>query len=266
MQIIKKSKTGLIPLLILAVLCLKCSKDSMSINHENDPPPIPPTTAQGPGGPAYMHGKLRDYLRPEWSATNTHLYLMNKNDYTDTLLHVFVNSTDGSFLITELPVDTIDLIIVGTTFLSVKINSLILQSDHNSFHNIGPEGLWIDSTLFMVAVADSVPRPNMPQYGVLGYGNALGVHFDPGVEESEALTILAEFPYDTLRVFPDSINGDGYDVIYPQSTNSLIFQRLLYFNWHQRVREAGPMIAVVQPLSWRSLSARKDVVELPHQR
>lgn len=263
---IDKIKKRLIALIIFALLFLKCGKDPTGVKPQNVLPQIPPTIAQGAGGPAYMRGDLRDYLRPERSATNTHLYLMNSNDYTDTLLHVFVNSQSGNFLITELPVDTIDLIIVGTTFLSVKINSFILRSDHNSFDNLGPEGLWIDSTLFMVAVAESVPRPNMPQQGVIGYGNAIVVHFKPGVEESEALTILAEFPYDTLRVFPDSINGDGYDVIYPPNTNSLIFQRLFYFNWHQRVREAGAGILVVQPLSWRSLSARGEVVELPRHR
>lgn len=250
-----------------ALVFFSCSKDPASSDHEKDPLSILPTITQGPGGPAYMQGKLRDYLKPDQPATNTHLYLMNQLDYTDTLLHLFVNSRDGSFLITELPVDTIDLIIVGTTFLSVKINSFILRNDLNSFHNIGPEGLWIDSTLFMVAVADSVPRPDMPQLGVLGYGKALVVHFNPGVEEGEALAVLEEFPYDTLRVFPDSIYGDGYAVIYPQNTNSLMFQRLRYFNWHRLVREAGPGIAVVQPLNWRSLSARGEEVELTrHQK
>lgn len=206
-----------------------------------------------------MRGTLKDYLRPQRPATNTHLYLMHQSDYTDTLLHVFVNSTDASFLITELPIDTINLIVVGTTFLSVKISAFTLRGDHNSFHNLGTEGLWMDSTLFMVAVADSVPRSNMPDFGVLGYGNALGVHFNPDVQEPEALNILSAFPFDTLRVFPDSLNGDGYYVIYARNTNSLIFQRLLYFNWHQRIREAGPIIAVVMPISNQGLTVEKEV-------
>ncbi len=259
MKFIEKKKSRLIALPILALLCLKCSKDPMSVNHENNPPPIPTTTTQGPGGPAFMRGKLRDYLRPERSATNTHLYLMNQSNYTDTLFNVFVNSTDGSFLITELPIDTIDLIIVGTTFLSAKISSLILRSDHNSFHNLGPEGLWIDSTLFMVAIADSVPRPNMPQFGMLGYVNSLGVRFDLGIEQSEALRILGAFVYDTLQVYPDSLNGSLFYVIYEPNTNTLISPRLLYLNWRPEVLEAGPVIVVANHLNTHMLFGNEAV-------
>lgn len=206
-----------------------------------------------------MRGTLRDYLKPERPATNTHLYLMNQSDYTDTLLHVFVNSTDASFLITELPIDTIDLIIVGTTFLSAKANAFALRSNHNSFHNLGAEGLWVDSTVYMVAIADSVPRPNMPQVGVLGYANGLGVRFDPDVQENEALNILSTFPYDTLRSYPDSIAGISFNVIYPPNTNSLIPIRLLFFNWSPLIRGASAVVAVVMPIGDQSAAGRKEV-------
>ncbi|MBI5473737.1 MAG: hypothetical protein HY961_15470 [Ignavibacteriae bacterium] len=246
---------------LLVGISLSCKDLGEEPFHEPPPPPeiIPTTVAYGPGGPAYMRGTLKDYLKPERAATNTHLYLMNQEDYSDTLLHVFVNSTDASFVITELPVDTVDLIAVGTTFLSVKFDAFTLRGEHNSFHNVGPEGLWIDSTLFMVEIADSVPRPNMPPIGVLGYGNVLVVHFKPDVQEPEALNILSTFPFDTVRVYPDSTSGDGYGVLYPRNTNSLIFQRLLYFNCHQRVREAGPGILVVTPLGSEIAVERKEV-------
>lgn len=246
---------------------LSCSDVGVTPPSQEEPLPIIPTTiAAGPGGPAYMRGTLSDYLKPERSATNTHLYLMNRNDYTDTLLHVLVNSTDASFLITELPVDTIDLIVVGTTFLSAKISSLILWNNHNSFDNLGNVGLWVDSTLYMVAVADSVPRPNMPQVGILGYVNGLGVRFDPGIQEGQALTILSALPYDTLRAFPDSINGILFYVIYPRNTNSLISERLLYFNWLPEIWEAGSVITVVNPLNRYTMLVGKEVVEMSRSR
>jgi hypothetical protein len=246
MKYIEKRKSGIIVLFILALLFLTCSKDPTNVKPKNEPPPIPPTTAHGPGGPAYMYGKLKDYLRPERSATNTHLYLMNENDYTDTLLHVFVNSTDGSFMITELPVDTIDLIIVGTTFLSAKISSLILRSDHNSFHNLGPEGLWIDSTLFMVAIADSVPRPKMPMYGLLGYDNSIVLHFKPGIGEVTAQALAGTFPRDTVFTFGDTLQGLVLRIIYPPRTNWLISHRLEFFNWQSEC-VGSPILVQITP-------------------
>jgi len=228
-----------------------------------EPPPIIPTTiATGPGGPAYMRGILRDYLRPERRATNTHLYLMSRDDYTDTLLHIFVNSTNASFLITELPVDTVDLIVVGTTFLSAKISSLVLRNNHNSFDNLGSAGLWVDSTLYMVAVADSVPRPNMPQFGTLGYVNGIGVRFDAGTLHSTALNILSVFAYDTVRIFPDSLSGDLFGVIYPPNNNSVISHRLFYFVWLPQVHEIGPVLVVANPETTTIVVGLKQEVEM----
>lgn len=202
-----------------------------------------------------MRGTLRDYLKPERPATNTHLYLMNQSDYADTVLHVFVNSTDASFLITELPVDTIDLIIVGTTFLSAKISSLVLLNNHNSFHNLGPEGLWMDSTLFMVAIADSVPRPNIPMFGLLGYDNSIVLHFRPGISELNAQALAASFPLDTVFTFGDTSQGLVLRVIYPPRTNSLISARLLFFNWNSEC-SASPILVQITPKTRRLIEGR----------
>ena len=180
---------------------------------------------------------------------------MNRNDYTDTLLYVLVNSTDASFLITELPVDTIDLIIVGTTFLSAKISTLILRSDHNSFHNLGPEGLWIDSTLFMVAIADSVPRPNMPMYGLLGYDNSIVLHFKLGIAEVTAQTLAGTFPKDTVFTFGGTLQGLVLRIIYPPRTNSLISDRLEFFNWRSEC-VGSPILVQINPKNQNLIQGR----------
>lgn len=233
---------------LTSVVSLSCLDGGDPPPVQADPPVIIPTThAFGPGGAAYMRGTLKDYGGEDRSASDTHLYLMEENVYSDTLLHVFVNSTDGSFLITDLPSDTIDILFVSGRFLSAKISTVILDDDHNAFQNLGNQGLWIDSTLFMVSVADSVPRPGMPQIGFLGYGNSLVALFEKDVSQTQIISILSPFVFDTLQVLPDSINGALVNVLYPPNTNTLTALRLSYLNWLPEIQEAGPVLLVVNP-------------------
>ncbi len=48
---------------------------------------------------------------------------MNHQDYSDTILHVFVNSTDASFKITKMPVGVFDILCMNDEFLCAKLVS-----------------------------------------------------------------------------------------------------------------------------------------------
>lgn len=253
MQIIKKGKTGLIPLLILTVLCLKCSKTPTDVDDKYDPPPIPPTTARGPGGPAYMAGFIVDYLKPNMRVVNTKLYVMNQHDYNDTLVHLTITSENASFLITDLPLDTVDLIFTHDNYLSAKVGQWILRVGQNSFYNPYSAGFFVDSTIAIIAVADSVGRSNQPPTGIQGYDHGAGVKFKVHVPDSVSWNIVQAFLYDTLRVYHyhdpvfDPDPGDLYDILYSPNSKFLTKERLLYFNWREEVKYAAATISVITP-------------------
>jgi len=60
---------------------------------------------------------------------------MNQQDYSDTILHVFVNSTDASFKITEMPEGVFDLIFIrnnATSFLLKNLKNEKLKTEGNN--------------------------------------------------------------------------------------------------------------------------------------
>ena len=68
-------------LLVISLSFISCDATEPPI----DTPPIPTTVAHGPGGPAYLYGFINDYVHPSKSVSNTKIYIMNHQDYTDTL-------------------------------------------------------------------------------------------------------------------------------------------------------------------------------------
>ncbi|MCG3121086.1 MAG: hypothetical protein ALAOOOJD_04033 [bacterium] len=209
---------------------------------------VPTTRAKGPGRPAYLAGNIRDYLRYAKAVTNTHLYVLDEINYADTVLHVLINSTDASFRLTEMPLKKVDLIFTNGSYLSRKISGLQLKPIRNSFYLPNSSGFFIDSTLTIIAVADSANRPDAPRVGIEGYVNRIVVRFKTDVPDSVSWRIVQVFKYDTLSVFHfhDSVfdpePGDIYHIIYARHTNFLQKQRLLYFNWKREVIGAGPII------------------------
>lgn len=229
--------------ILLLNFCFGCSKPTESDKKLSNV--IPTTSVSGPGGSARLSGKFRDFVRPNQPVSNTHIYILNHRDYSDTLLHVFVNSTDATFRIVEMPTDTVDLVFLNEIFFSWKIATWPLKVDVNSFYNPGSVGYLLDSTLFMISVADSFVAGRT----TIGYEGGLGVRFKLGVPDNVSLQIVKEAGCDTIRVYHhhdpifDPIRGDIYHLLcggYPK-----IYEKTNHFNWNQKVATASPVISQV---------------------
>ena len=247
---------NLFSITICCLLLISCRDNSVFLGDGYNPPPppiIPTTKIKGPGGPAYMAGDFRDYLRRVTPSTNIHLYIMNQSDYNDTILHAYINSTDASFIITELPLDTVDLIFTSDKYLCAKVAPFILDSNKNSFNNTYSSGFFIDSTVYLISIADSVERLNAPKEGIVGYTPTIIVKIKHYIPDSVSWNIIQAFPYDTVVVYHfhdpvfDPELGDVYDVIYDHDSNYFNKERLIYFNFRKEVRHSGPGILVISP-------------------
>ncbi len=120
-------KKKIVPYLIIAFIISLISCNITEPPDPPEPPIIPTTEAVGPGGPAYLFGFIKDYVHPPKPANNTHIYIMNHQDYNDTLIHVFVTSTDASFKITEMPEGIYDVIFMNDNYLCAKVGKLNLK-------------------------------------------------------------------------------------------------------------------------------------------
>lgn len=231
-------------LVITLALYLACSKPTEGDNKEQSKI-IPTTTTKGPGGPTRLSGKIRDFVRPDQPVPNTYIYILNQRDYSDTLLHAFVNSTDATFSIVDMPIDTVDLIFLNETFFSRKIASWPLKADVNSFYNPGSTGYFLDSTIFMISVADSFVAGKTP----VGYEGSLGVRFKIGVPDSVSLQMVKEAGCDTIRVYHhhdpifDPTHGDTYHLLCGGITK--IYEKTNHFNRIQKVATANPIMSQV---------------------
>lgn len=214
-------------------------------------PLIPTTEAKGPGGPAYMAGDIKDYVHRSRVVTNSHIYVMNQQDYTDTLAHVFVVSTDGSFKITELPERRVDLIFMNKNYLCAKIGKFNLKANGNSFYNPNSGGFFIDSSVYITNIADSVGRPDAPEFGLQGYDSGLAVYFKWETADSLAWEIVRSSGCDTLRIDKyddpvfDPFENDVYLLKCPGIKS--VSEKLTYFNWFKEVNRSGQIFQVVQP-------------------
>jgi hypothetical protein len=251
-------------LVLLGLLFLSCRDTGtgpITVPRVDPPPIIPTTTAIGPGGPAYLRGSIRDYGRPTHAVTNVQFYLLSWHDYSDTLVQLFVNSTDGTFLITQLPLDTIDMITIGTTSLPVKLYSIILRSGRNSFFNYEDGSAWRDSTLYPVLRADSISRPGAPLLGFIGYGWAIDLRFRWGVDEDRAMTLSNTFPCDTVRLSGDPFVGLISEILYPSTETSLIYERMCGFCINREIVGVSAALIFVMPKERTSTHQRKEVLQ-----
>ena len=226
-------------LILPLILQLSCSSPT-------DPPIeeiIPTTEAVGPGGPAYLYGFIKDFVHPSNSVTNTRIYIMNQQDYSDTLLRVFVNSTDASFKITEMPEGVYDLIFMNDNYLCAKIGKLLFNPNGNTFNNPNSSGYFIDSTIYIANIADSVGRPDAPPFGLQGYGLGITVYLKSETADSIGWQIVQNSGCDTLRV-------DRYDdpvfLRAVQLQVSFVSAGSSAGQFHQRLGDAGAGAAVPQ--------------------
>jgi hypothetical protein len=88
---------------------------------------------------------------------------MNHQDYSDTILHILVNSTDASFKITDMPEGVFDIIFMNDKYLCAKLGKQILNPIRNSFYNPNGNGFFNDATIFLTNIADTIGNPNAPQ-------------------------------------------------------------------------------------------------------
>lgn len=244
----KKRIYKILPILLFTGLIFSCDSTI------TDPPPeeiIPTTTAEGAGGPAYLYGTILDYIHPSRAVNNTHMYLMNTEDYQDTVLDVFVNSTDASFNITGLPEGIVDIIFMHDTYLCAKLGKIKLEAEVNSFYNPNSSGYFIDSTVYITNIADSVGREDAPMYGLQGFvPSIIVVGFKWETSDSIAWEIVQESGCDTMRVWRyddpvfDPFENDVYEVKFDKT--SFINEKLVYFNWLKEVKFAGPTYEVIQ--------------------
>jgi hypothetical protein len=234
----------------MAISALTC-KDVPTGPDDNQPIIIPLTEAKGHGGPAYMAGDIRDYVHPSRVVTNTHIYVMNQQDYTDTIAHVSVTSTYANFKITDLPEGRVDIILMNDKYLCAKIGKRNLMANGNSFYNPYSSGFLIDSTVYITNIADSVGRPDAPDFGLQGYGSGLAVYFKWETSDSLAWEIIQSSGCDTLHVYRyddpvfDRYENDVYSLICPNIKS--VPEKLKLFNWFKEIMGAGPMFKVAEP-------------------
>ncbi|NUM61929.1 MAG: hypothetical protein HUU44_07250 [Ignavibacteriaceae bacterium] len=214
-----------------------------------DIPSIPTTEVEGPGGPAYLYGFINDYVHPLISVSNTNIYIMNHQDYSDTILSVFVNSTDASFKITNMPEGVFDIIFINDKYLCAKLGKLTLKPTGNSFYYPNSGGYLIDSTIYITSIADSVGRPDAPQFGLQGYGPSIGVYLKSETPDSIGWEIVQNSGCDTLRVWRyndpvfDPYENDVY-YLHCHSINN-VRNMLIYFNTRSEILIASPVFIVI---------------------
>jgi hypothetical protein len=246
----KMSSKSFLKLILVFLVALIGCKDPTGPGDDIKPPVIHPTEGKGPGGPAYIAGNIKDYVHPSQVVLNTHIYVMNQQNYSDTLAHVFVTSVNASFRITDLPEGKVDLIFMNENYLCAKIGKLMLNAGGNSFFNPSSGGYFVDSTIFITNIADSIGRPDAPEFGLLGYGPTFTVYFKWETSDSLAREIVLSSSCDTLKVFTyndpvfDPYENDVYNLKVSQ-INSIVV-KLKFFNWLKEVKEASPDFMVIQ--------------------
>jgi hypothetical protein len=238
-------------ILILLIVFIQFGCDNPTGLEDNKPPIvlISPTEAKGPGGPAYLAGDIKDYVHPSKIVTNTHIYVMNQQDYSDTIASVFVISSNASFKITDLPEEKVDLIFMNDEYLCSKIGKLSLQASGNSFYNPNSSGFFIDSTVFITNNADSVGRLDAPLYGLQGYDAGIAVYLKLETSDSLGWEIIRLSGCDTLHVYKyddpvfDPFENDVYYLNCPNIKS--VSEKLIYFNWHKEINRAGQIFQMI---------------------
>ncbi|MFI5405938.1 MAG: hypothetical protein ACHQ1D_05430 [Nitrososphaerales archaeon] len=209
-----------------------------------DIPPIPTTEVEGPGGPAYLYGFIRDYVHESKVVSNTHIYVMNHQDYNDTILHVFINSTDASFKITNMPEGVFDIIFMNDKFLCAKLGKRQLKPTGNSFYNPNSGGFLVDSTIYITNIADSVGNPNAPPSGLQGYGVTITVLLKAETSDSIGWQIIQNSGCDTLRVYRynDPVFDPYENDVYNLHCHNIaqVRESLIFFNWQIYFLSASP--------------------------
>ena len=129
---------------------------------------VPVVVGHGPGGPATLTGRVPGGIT---------LLVYKSSDYTKELANLTVTSRNDSFKITDLPIDTVDIITRGSHYFAQKKSDVLLGKGQNLFSVI------LDDTSHF----DSGGRQNYNQMEVL-------VTFkDQGIDSLTASSILVPY-------------------------------------------------------------------------
>ncbi|HEY6436508.1 MAG TPA: hypothetical protein VIY47_07955, partial [Ignavibacteriaceae bacterium] len=154
-----------------------------------------------------------------------------------------------SFKITKMPVGVFDILFMNDEFLCAKLGKRQLKPTGNSFYNPNSGGYFIDSTIYITSIADSVGNPNAPPIGLQGYGPAIGVYLKSDTPDSIGWQIVQESGCDTLRVWRyndpvfDPYENDVY-YLHCHSINN-VKEMLMYFNNNEAILLASPVFEVI---------------------
>lgn len=103
-----------------------------------EPEDTGPTISMGPGGPAILIGSV---------SRGVTIIIYPSSDYSDELSSLTVTSCSDSFKITDLPIDTVDIIAKGSHYFASKKCCVLLEEGENSFSpslvdtsNLDPQG------------------------------------------------------------------------------------------------------------------------------
>lgn len=234
-------------IILQSFIILSCS----SPTEPPDKPIIIPTTeVKGPGGPTYLWGNIRDYVHPQNAVTNIHISIMNHQNYADTVLSFLINSTDGSFKATELPLGKFDIIFESENHLCLKLGKLNFIAQANSFYNPNSSGYFIDSTIYITNIKDSVGRPDAPQFGLQGYDSGIVVYFKSETNDSLALSIiqLSGCHIDTIYTYNDPVFDPFENDVYVLSCNNkkTVNHKLKQFSWSKEVKRSGALYLITE--------------------
>lgn len=245
-----KSRFFSIPISIIILqsfIILSCD----SPTEPPDKPIIVPTTeVKGPGGPAYLRGNVKDYVHPQNAVTNIQISIMNQQNYADTVLSFFINSTDGSFNATDLPLGKFDIIFESENHLCLKLGKLNFITQTNSFYNPNSSGYFIDSTIYITNIKDSVGRPDAPPFGLQGYDSGIVVYFKSETNDSLALSLiqLSGCYIDTVYIYNDPVFDPFENDVYVLSCNNkkAVKNKLKQLNWNKEVKRRGVLYLITE--------------------
>jgi len=119
----------------------------------------------------------------------------------------------------------------------------------NSFYNPNSSGYFIDSTVYITNIADSIGIPNAPPTGLQGYVNKLSVLLKSETSDSIGWQIVQSSGCDTIRVYRyddpvfDPFENDIYELRCPEIAD--VSESLIFFNCQKYFISASPAYAEI---------------------
>ena len=135
-------------------------------------------------------------------------------------------------------------------YLCAKLGKQILKPTGNSFYYPNSSGYFIDSTIYITNIKDSVGRPDAPAFGLQGYDSGIVVYFKSETNDSLALSIiqLSGCHIDTIYTYNDPVFDPFENDVYVLSCNNkkTVNHKLKQFNWSKEVKRSGALYLITE--------------------